>query len=148
MVEGRQPVVLSLAGAIVHEGLHSLLVAAAHLHLVQGRVNHLSVNALELAVAAKIDLDVLVLAQQLTNKLQHAQQGLVEGLLFHLSLFGHHGEVGLDHRAKGDLGLLLIFSHLGVVVKSILLHEVVVHFDIGDALVIHKGLESNGTEIG
>jgi hypothetical protein len=58
VVKRRQPVLGSLTSTVVHEGLNSLLVAATHLHLVQWRIDHLSVDALELAVAAEVDLDV------------------------------------------------------------------------------------------
>lgn len=68
--EGRELTLFALgAGTLVHEGLDGLLVAAGNLHLVQGRINHLSVDALELAVVTDIDLDVLVLGEELTDKL-------------------------------------------------------------------------------
>ena len=47
---------------LVHQSFDGLFVAAGF-HLVQGCVNDLSIDALELAISSKIDLDVGVLRE-------------------------------------------------------------------------------------
>lgn len=148
VVEGRKLTLFALgAGTLVHEGLDGLLVATGNLHLVQGRVDHLSVDTLELAVSTDVDLNVLVLGEELTDELEDAEEGLVEGALLHVGALGHGGEVGLDHRSQLDLSLALVLSHLGVVVEAKHVEELVVDLDVSDALVVHQWLEADRTEV-
>lgn len=88
-----------------------------------------------------------MVAKELTNKLQQSKEGLMEGLFLHLSLFGHHGEVWLDHWSKLNLELLFVHGHLFIVAETVALEEVLIHFDVSNALVVHKWLETNGTEV-
>jgi hypothetical protein len=98
MVEGRELTPFTLeASTLVHEGLDGLLIATGDLVLVQRRINHLSVDALELTVGTKVDLNVLVLGEKFTDKLEDAEEGLVESTLLHVGALGHRCKVGLDH---------------------------------------------------
>jgi hypothetical protein len=47
-----------------------------------------------------------------------------------------------------DLGLAFVLSHLGVVVEAKHVEELVIDLDVGDALVVHQGLEADRTEVG
>lgn len=47
--------------AVINQIFDGLLVVAANFHLIQRRINHLSVDSLEFTVVAEIDLHVLVL---------------------------------------------------------------------------------------
>jgi hypothetical protein len=145
VVEGWQ-----LAGplsALVHEGLDGLFVAAG-LHFVQGRVNDLAVDSLELAVSAEVDLNIRVLGEELTQELEECKERLVEGGLLHVGRLGHHREVGLDEGPKLDLSLNFVFLHLWVVVKAVQIHKVVVDLDVGSAFVVRQGLEADNPEVG
>jgi hypothetical protein len=148
VVKGRQLVLLALGGSEVDEVLDSLLVLSLDLHSNHRRVDHLSVDALELSVVAEVDFDVLMLGKKLTDQLEDAEEGLMEGALLHLGLLGHGSEVGLNHGFKLDLGLIFIFNHLGVVVEAEHVEVVVVELDVGDPLVVHEVLEADGTEVG
>lgn len=147
MVERRKLVRLA-RGSEVNEVLDSLLALAFDLHADHGRVNHLSAYALELAVVAEVNLNVVVLGKEFTDQLEHAEEGLVEGALFHLGLLGHSGEVGLDHGVELDLSLGLVLCHLGVVVEAEHAQVVFVEFDVGDALIVHQVLEADRAEVG
>ena len=92
-------------GAQVDEVLNRLLGLAFTFHADHGRVDHLSADALELAVVAKVDLDILVLGEQFANQLEHAQQRLVEGALLSGGLLGHSREVRLNQGVELHLGL-------------------------------------------
>ena len=71
----------------------------------------------------------------------------MESCFLNVSCFGHHGEVGLYERSQLNLGLNFIFLHLGVVVESEHVEEVVVHLDVCSALVVRERLEANGSKV-
>jgi len=50
----------------------------------------------------------------------------MEGALLHIGTFGHHCEVWFDHWVKLDLCLTFVLLHLGIVVKTEHVEEVVV----------------------
>jgi len=75
---------------LVHQVFDSLLSSILRLHLVQGRVNHLAVDALEFSVSPKVNLNVVVFAQQLTDELEEAEKSLVIGSLLHVHVFSHN----------------------------------------------------------
>lgn len=137
----------SAMSTLIHQVFDGLLSSILRLHLVQRRVNHLAVDALEFSVSAKVNLNVVVLTQELANKLEEAEQSLVISCLFHVYVFGHNREVRLDEWSHLNLSLGLKLCHLGVVMKPVHVHEVVIQADVGDPFVVHKGLESNGAEV-
>ncbi len=47
-----------------------------------------------------------------------------------------------------NLSLGLKLRHLGIVMKPMHVHEVVIKADVGDPFVVHEGLKSNGAEVG
>ena len=80
------------------------LLAGKHV-LIEKPVTTKSADALELAVVAKVDLDILVLGEQFANQLEHAQQRLVEGALLSGGLLGHGRKVRLNQGVELHLGL-------------------------------------------
>ena len=79
--------------------------------------------------------------------MEKAEQSLVISCLFHVDVFGHNREVRFDEWSHLNLSLGLKLRHLGVVMKSVHVHEVVIQADVGDPFVVHKGLESNGAKV-
>lgn len=57
----------SAMSTLIHQVFDGLLSSILWLHLVQRRVNHLSVDALEFSVSAKVNLNVVVLTQELSD---------------------------------------------------------------------------------
>ena len=52
---------------LIHQVFDGLLSSILRLHLVQRRVNHLAVDALEFSVSAEVNLNVVVLTQELAD---------------------------------------------------------------------------------
>ncbi len=52
---------------LVHQVFDGLLSSILRLHLIQRRVNHLAVDALELTMSAKINFNVVMLTQELAD---------------------------------------------------------------------------------
>lgn len=64
------------------------------------------------------------------------------GVLFHVDIFCHDGEIRFDERTHLNLSLGFELSHLWIVVETMHVHEVVVQTDVSDSLVVHERLES------
>ena len=148
VIDGRQLSCSLALGAIVHQSFDSLFaLKTSWLHLIERSVHYLLVHGLELSKIGKINLNIRLLAHQLTDDSEDVVEWDFERLLLEVDLFCH-GRVGrLDGRSKHNCRLALKFSHGRAVFEAVGFEEVVSELDIDDFLVFSQRLEADDAKV-
>ena len=131
-------------GAVVHQGLNSLLaLEAGRLVLVEWCVHDLLVHGLELSKLIQVDLDARQLGHQFTNYSEDVPDSLREGSFLDVGGFGHRVIVCLHRRSENDCRLSLKLCHVLGVVELVQVEELLVQLHVGYLPVFAQRLISH-----
>lgn len=133
-----------LSGALVHQGLDSLLaLSSRRLELVDGHVHYLLVDGRELSHLLEVNFDVSSFREKLTDELEDIVETILEDVFLNIGSFGHLSVVGLHKWSHGWVDVSLKLSVLWVILKSMVLEEGLSKLNEDKLLVVSDLLVSN-----
>lgn len=134
-------------GAVVHQGLNSLLaLEAGWLVLVERCVHDLLVHGLELSKLIQVDLDARQLGHQLTNDSEYVPHSRGEGSFLDVGGFGHRVEACSDRRSENDCRLSLKLCHVLGVLELVHVEELLVQLQVDYLPALAQRLISHHAE--